>query len=310
MAQLDAAQQPTQARTDAQFLIDKTNHGANPDCVFSTWDHNRQMQAWKELKNIPDANGQPYSDDFRLSFTDSGTHLSKKGTAQDTQGCTAGDVSGYPLPNLEIRGANRSTHQNDAQKNNDRAKRTFAPELAAIQQERLNHPEVPAEKIEALANKALMDGPDSERAKLDLRQAMINLMNEPNADFRNKVLNKLVDDGSYMTMHPLNGRPHVEITKDGDGKPTSLTFSHNLGLDKQEIPLNKTIEQQVEEAQQNYVHGLQMITGGLGKFDPDGTMKAYDILNGAEPGKLRWFMLYRKDQGKPAVDLEKVQGNS
>lgn len=283
----------SQASKDAQTLIDQTSKGLNADCIFQTWSNDRQMQAYRELNKVQDPSDS--IPDLTLSYSDAGKHLVKRGDNSQLPGACA------PVNDTT---ANRNAIEAPRQRA-PRAAETWKP-YESYQLQPRDTPEARAEKIEDLATLALRG---DERSRLDLRKALERLSTAPK-DFQEKVLAKMADDGSYMTINPFNGKPHVTFTTGANGKIENVTFSRYAGVDKQEIPMNKSVDQQVEEAQKGYVSGLRSITGGLGKFDPNGTMKAYELLEGGqEPGTLRWFHLYRKDQGKPAIDQDKLQGN-
>jgi len=274
------------ANEDAKKLISATTHGMSADCIFQTWPHDRQMAAYRELNHVQDAPGDNVPH-LMLSFDNSGTHLVRQ-DGQPEGACV--------VPTPEISAAEKSLPKvHIAHIASERS----APSESAYESERLEHPERAATKIEDTSLLALND---NEQARLDLRVQLENLMHEPNKEYRDNVLKKMEEDGSYGLTKLTSERPHVVVSADSSGTPESVEFSKNLGIDKQTIPLNKSVADQVDDAQKGYVHGLNQIVGGLGKFDPDSTVKAMDILDGAEPSNLRWFMLYRKQQGRPAVD--------
>jgi hypothetical protein len=271
--------QHSDAQTDARSLIDRQSNGFSADCLFQQWPRDRQMQAYRALNEVKDpASGLT---DLKISFSDSGTHI-----GPDNGKCAPQDVAKPARPAAETRQVDRG-RRSDAVTENPR------------ETERLAHPERPAEKIEDLAKRALND---DERAKLDLRKEVEKLSKEPK-EFRDKVLQKMVEDGTYLA-NPMNGKPHVVVNKDAGGRPESITFSKNLGVNKTEIPLNQSLEEQTTEAQKNYMNALGKITGGLGKFDADATMRAMEIQMGADPTKIRWFMMQRQDQGRPLLDRQ------
>jgi hypothetical protein len=275
------AGQTSDAISDARTLVDRQANGLSADCLFQQWPKDRQMQAYRALNEVSnDSTGNLPT--LTLSYSERGRHLTP-----DSGRCAPEDV---PKPVQQRQSDSRRT---------ERANRPSDSGPGPREIERLAHPERPAERIEELAKRAL-DGKD-ERAKLDLRKELEKLANEPNKEFRDKVLQRMVEDGTYLA-NPMNGKPHVEVKRDERGRPESITFSKNLGIYKTEIPLNKSLEEQVTEAQKNYMDSLGKITGGLGKFDTNATMKAYDIMTGADPTNVRWFMLHRQDQGRPLLD--------
>lgn len=281
----DAAQLP-QASKDAHALLDRQTQGFSADCLFQQWPKERQLEAYRELNKIQDPTDKV--PDLIISFDNSGRHLVPKGGGSDNAQCSPQDVA-------------RPQHTApEKARQVDRSARTErSTEVSPRETERLAHPERPAAKIEDLAKLAI--GGD-EQARLDLRKEVAKLSQEPNKEFQQKVLQKMVDDGTYLA-NPLNGTPHVVVNKDASGKVESVTFSKNLGVSKQEIPFGVPFEQQVDTAQKNYKEALQKVVGGLGKFDTEATMKAMEILDGAQPTEnLKWFMLARKEQGRQPVD--------
>lgn len=264
----------------ADRVVAAYNSGVSVECVFGSMDRQQQIDVYREINRRHEAKpGDTSIPDFVLSFDNYGAHLVRKdGKPDGTKSC-APEARERPssLPKVEIR---------------------ERQPVSAIASERYAHPERDAGRIENTANLAL--GGD-EQARLDLRTRIADLMRQPK-DYREKVIAQMKEDGSYGIMNITSDKPHVVVTTDKEGNPV-IEFSKRLGIDKQTIPLNKTIDQQVDEAQRNYVGALRSVTGGLGKFDTEGTMRAYEILEGAEPTNLRWFMLYRKQQGRPAVDL-------
>ena len=280
MGQNNDAAKP-QASTDAHALLDRQEKGFSADCLFQNWPKDRQLDAYRELNKIQ--NPSDNVPDLTLEFSSNGRHLVARG-GHDNASCAPQDVARTAAP--------ERAKQVDRSSRGDRASEN------PLEVERLKHPERPAEKIEGLAKLAM--GGD-ERAKVDLRKAVADLSQQPR-EFREKVLQKMVDDGTYLA-NPFNGKPHVVVNKDASGRSESITFSQNLGYAKQEIPLNQSFDQQVDDAQKNYKQALQNVVGGLGKFDTASTLRAYEILDGAQPtDNLKWFMLARKDQGRQPVD--------
>lgn len=273
--------QASDAHSDARSLVDRQTNGFSADCLFQQWPKDRQMQAYKALNEVRDDStaGLP---NLTLAYSERGRHLTP-----DNGKCAPQDVA-KPAPQRQNEGrlAERTAKPSDS-----------APSPREL--ERLAHPERPAEKIEDLAKRAL-DG-DDERAKLDLRKELEKLANEPNKEFRDKVLQRMVEDGTYLA-NPMNGKPHVEVKRDAHGRPESVTFSKMLGVYKTEIPMNKSLEQQVTEAQKGYMDSLGAVTGGLGKYNTEATLRAYEILDGDNPTNVRWFMMHRQDQGRPLLD--------
>ncbi|MDZ4833925.1 MAG: hypothetical protein SGJ27_09115 [Candidatus Melainabacteria bacterium] len=280
----DAAQLP-QASKDANALLDRQTQGLSADCLFQNWPKDRQLEAYRELNKIQDPTDKV--PDLTISFDSNGRHLVSRG-GNDNAKCAPQDVA-------------RPTHTTpERARQVDRSSRgDRSTEISPRETERLAHPERPAAKIESLAKLALSG---DERSKLDLRKEMEKLSKEPNKEFQQKVLQKMVEDGTYLA-NPFNGKPHVVPNKDASGKIESVTFSQSLGVKKQEIPFGVPFDQQVDTAQKNYKTGLQNVVGGLGKFDTGATMRAMEILDGAQPTEnFKWFMLARKDQGKQPVD--------
>ncbi len=265
---------------DADRVVSAYNTGVSVDCVFSSLSRQQQIDVYKEInrrhENQPNDASIP---NFVLSFDNYGAHLARQDGKPDNSKSCVVEAKEKPLPLPKVSISDRQP-------------------ASSYQSELYAHPERSAAKIE---DTALLAMRGDEQAKLDLRVKVADLMHQPK-DYRESVLAKMKDDGSYGISNLTSDRPHVVVATDAAGNPT-IEFSKRLGLDKQTIPLNQTIDQQVTEAQKNYVNALRSVTGGLGKFDADSTMKAMDILEGAEPTNLRWFMLYRKQQGRPAVDL-------
>lgn len=286
------------ANDDAKQLISITETGGNADCEFQSWPRDRQMAAYRELSKVQDPTDK--IPDLVLYYGDGSggrPHLVKKDAANQTNDLCSAPASARDRP----RSNTAADQDRKTLQEYERIKRELKPQLEARERERLAHPEKDAEKLEGLAVKAL---DQDERARLDLRKGLEKLMQEP-ADYRDKVLKRMVDDGTYFA-NPLNGKPRVNVSYDASGKPESVEFSRYLGVDKQTIPLNKSLEQQVVEAQDGYRRALAMAPS-LGKFNPEVALRAYEIQEGAEPTNLRWFMLYRKEQGRPALDPPKEQ---
>ncbi len=264
----------------ADRVVSAYNSGVSVECVLSTMSRQQQIDVYKEINRRHEAKpGDTSIPDFNLSFDNSGVHFVRKdGKPDNTKSCLPeAKEKPLPLPKVQI---------------------TDRQPASTYQSERFAHPERAADRLEETASLAL--GGD-EQARLDLRVKMADLMRQPK-EYREGVIAKMVEDGSYGIRNITSDKPHVVVGTDKDGNPT-IEFSKRLGMDKQTIPLNKGIDQQVDEAQKNYVNALRSITGGLGKFDTNGTMRAMEVLDGAEPTNLRWFMIYRKNQGRPAVDL-------
>ncbi|MCC7529573.1 MAG: hypothetical protein IT342_13700 [Candidatus Melainabacteria bacterium] len=276
-----AASNPEQSvAKDADRIITAYNTGVSVECVFDGMSRKQQIDVYKELNRRHEIQpDDPSIPNFVLSFDNSGAHLLRKdGKPDNDKSCVAeAKEKTPPLQRVSV------------------SDTKIAPSYPS---ERYAHPERDAARLEDTALQALRG---DEQARLDLRVEMANLMGMPK-DYRERVIAKMKDDGSYGITNLTSDRPHVVVSTDPAGNPI-IEFSKRLGIDKQTIPLNQNIDQQVNEAQRNYVNALRSVTGGLGKFDPGSTLKAMDILDGAEPTNLRWFMLYRKQQGRPAVDL-------
>ena len=281
-------QQAFDANESARNLVDAQAKGDNPDCLFQQLSRNEKMETYRALRNVQSSTDD--LPDLQLYMGNEGTHIHPAGQEARESFC-------FQRPEPRPKSRRQETGDSDVWKQFEEMKRKYAPELEAREQERVENPEEPARRIENLADRALAG---DESARLDLRRRLESLMRDRNPDYRDAVLNQMVEDGAYLA---FNDVPHVVLETGSDGTPDSITFSRKLGLNKETIPLDKSVSQQVDEAQENYVHALRMVVGGLGKFDTEGTLKAHEILMGLEPTNLRWFMLARKEQGRPAVDL-------
>ncbi len=275
---MGAPQGGDSASDDAKQLHSAAAKGLSADCIFQAWPRDRQMAAYRQLSQLQETTTDNVPG-LVLSIDNSGSHLVRK-DGQREPGCPVPKTAVERLPKVHL---------------TDRPSQPSSYET-----ERLDHPERIATKIEDTALLALRG---NEQSRLDLREQLDSLMHEPKA-YREKVLGKMEEDGAYGLTKLTSDRPHAVVARDSSGASISIELSKNLGIDKMTIPLNKSVAGQVDDAQKAYVQGLQQIVGGLGKFSPDGTMKAMDILDGSEPSTLRWFMLYRKQQGRPAVDLQ------
>lgn len=257
--------------------------GLNADCIFKEWPLDRQMAAYRQLSRIQDPNDQ--APDLTLLIDNNGRRLVRR-DGENMPACAPPPErpkeKAPVLPRLQVVDTEREQRR------------------AAYEAERVAHPERLATRIEDVALKALNG---DEQARLDLRVQLEKLMKDPNKDYRDKVLKRMEDDGAYGVFNMTSDRPHVTITRDRDGNPRTVEFSRRLGIDKQTIPVWQTVEEQVATAQRGYVEGLKKLAGGMG-MDAAATVKAVEILNGEEPGVLRWFHLHRKAQGRPAIDPE------
>jgi len=278
---------------NARRMLDAQGRGENPDCLFRDLSNKDKMDTYRALRNVQGADNRNLPE-LRL-YIGQGEGYHVYPADQNARDSFCREPVKRPEP---ARKAERS-EGDDTWAQFEKIKRENAPEAAERERRRVDNPQEPASRIEQLADRAL-DG--DQQAKLDLRRRLESLMNDRNPDYKNAVLNQMVKDGGYMQ---FKDAPHVVLTSGADGKPESITFSRDLGITKETIPLNQSLSEQVDEAQTNYVGALGKVTGGLGKFDPQATMRAYEILDGSEPDNLRWFMLYRKEQGRPAVDLER-----
>lgn len=273
-------------------MVDAAGRGENPDCLFQQLSNADKMTTYRALRNVQ--NGSDNLPALSLYIGQGeGYHVYPQGTDPQAGFCSQAVERKTPAGR-----AREHSSGDDTWAAFEKIKKEHAPELAARERERVENPEAPARRIERLADRAISG---DEQARLDLRRSLESLMGDRNKDYREAVLGQMVKDGAYTS---FNDTPHATLATGADGKPASITFSRNLGISKQTIPLDKPVSQQVDEAQGAYFRSLQMVVGGLGKFDIDGTMRAQDILMGSEPGNLRWFMLYRKEQGRPAVDLK------
>jgi len=124
--------------------------------------------------------------------------------------------------------------------------------------------------------------------RLKLRRDMERLMNDPNTDYRDKVLGELESNGS----------PRAKVTRDEKGNPQWIEFTK--GVDKDEFPLNKSVAEQVDDAQKEFRKAIETNYAGE---SPQQIEAKFDIATGdAEPKPLRWFHISRKEEGRPAVD--------
>ncbi|MCA9802230.1 MAG: hypothetical protein KC777_09600 [Cyanobacteria bacterium HKST-UBA02] len=280
------------AAKHARDLVDATAAGQNPDCLFQSLSNADKMATYRALRDVQNPNDN--IPDLTLYIGQGeGYHIYKQGQ-EPSEGFCRERVQPRKAPRQE----QGRTEGDLARAEFERIRREHAPEMQARERERVEHPEEPARRIENLADRAISG---DEQARLDLRRSLESLMGDRNKDYRDAVLGQMVKDGAYKA---FKDAPHVTVSRDASGRPESITFGRNLGFSEQTIPLNQSVDQQVNEAQKGYVDALRKVVGGLGKFDTEGTLRAYDILEGAEPTNLRWFMLYRKEQGRPAVDLE------
>lgn len=268
--------QPTDSAVvrDADRITTAYNTGVSVDCVFDTMTRQQQMAVYRELNRRQEDNpGDTSIPAFGIKFTNDGADLIRRdGKPDNEKTCKTEAKEVKPiLPTVSF---------------------SETPETS----ESYAHPEKEAAKIEDTASRALRG---DEQAKLDLRVQIASLAGRPQ-EYRDSVIARMIEDGSYTNI--VSGKPHVEVRTDKEGNPV-IEFSRRLGIDKQTVPLNQSIEEQVRAAQQTYVTSLQNAVNGLAKFTPTAVMRAVEILDGAEPKDLAWFMLYRKQQGKPAVDV-------
>lgn len=259
---------------NADRITEAYNSGISVNCVFDNLDRQQQINVYRELNRRHQDNPSDTSiPDFAISFNNNGADLVRRdGKPDNDKTCKVAEVK-PELPKVTL---------------SDR-------QIAEIN-ERYAHPEREAAKIEDTALRALRG---DEQAKLELRVQVADLMGKPQ-EYSDAVIARMKEDGRFTNIG--SDAPHVVVTTDKDGNPV-IEFSKNLGIDKQTIPLNQTIEQQVSAAQQGYLKGLGIAVEGAGKFTPTATMEAVEILNGKEPKNLTWFMLYNKQHGKPAIDL-------
>ncbi|MBA3858122.1 MAG: hypothetical protein C0507_14550 [Cyanobacteria bacterium PR.3.49] len=272
---MGAQQTDSSVVRDADRITTAYNTGVSVNCVFDTMSRQQQMAVYRELNSRHESSPNDTSvPAFGISFNSDGADLIRKdGKPDNGTSCKPEAKEVKPvLPRV-----------------------TFSEVRPSDTSDRYAHPEKEAAKIE---NTALLALRGDEQAKLELRVQMTDLMGRPQ-EYRDSVIARMKEDGSFTNIG--SDSPHVVVTTDKDGNPV-IEFSKRLGLDKMTIPLNQTIEQQVSAAQENYLKGLGLAVGGLGKFTPTATMEAVEIFNGKEPKNLTWFMLYNKQHGKPAID--------
>jgi hypothetical protein len=147
-----------------------------------------------------------------------------------------------------------------------------------------------AETIEGHAKGAVTK---DAQAQLDLRKDGEQLSHMDD-DTRQKVISKLESDGSYW--HPFNGVPHAAAVKDQSGQTTSINFSTIGGVNTDAMPLNKTVDQQKEEASAAYETAIH--DGRLAGLAPDLAQKVMERDaakdQGEKPptiGKPQWWQL-------------------
>ena len=283
-------QQRFDATDSARQLVEASENGDNADCLFQQLTRKEKMDTYRALKTVQNPNDN--LPDLQLYIGQEGTHLYPAGQDARDSFCNERVERNKPTRQAETTDDDRTWAEFE------KMKEKYAPDLEERELERVENPEEPAKKIEELADRAL-DG--DEQAKLDLRRKLEDLMGDRNDDYKDAVLDQMVEDGGYLA---FNDVPHVKLTSNSSGTPTDITFSRQLGLKSETIPLDQSVSEQVDEAQEAYVHSLRMVVGGLGKFDAEGTMQASEILMGEEPTNLKWFMLARKEQGRKAVDVD------
>ncbi len=289
---VDTPQQPLE---DAHRLVNADSQGLSADCVFQGWTRDRQMAAYRELNKIQNPNDD--IPDLTLSVDGNNMHLVKRGQSEIASGyCQTGvkPETTKHLPQVEFEGDAtwRAFRKLETETRADRA---------ATEAERVRHPEIPAQKVEALANKALNG---DEQAKLDLRKELEKVMKDRNPAFRDQVLNKLAEDGTKFG----GDSPYIVIKKDAEGNPTTIDFkSTRFGVTKETVHINETLEEQVARANQDFIEALQNYPGGVGKFNPAQGMRCIEILEGADPKIPSWFMLHRQQQGLPMLDRSAVR---
>lgn len=291
--QVDVPQQPLE---DANRLIAASSKGLNADCVFQTWTRDRQMAAYRELNKIQN----PADDipDLTLVLDGNGAHLVKRGVREPSK-----DYCQTPLKR-EYEGELPPLELDDERTWNAfrKIEKETRADRAATEAERVKHPEIPAQKVESLATKALNG---DEQAKLDLRKQLDVIMNDPNVAFRNQVLKKLADDGAKWG----GDLPYMVIHKDEQGNPTTIDFqSTRFSATKETVHVNETLEQQVARANRDFIEALQNYPGGIGKFNPTEGMKVMEFLmDEREVSQPSWFMIYRKERGLPMIDRSIVR---
>lgn len=281
---VDAPQQPLE---DARKLVDATSKGLSADCIFQGWSRDRQMEAYKQLNKVQ--NPSDAIPDLQLDIDQNGVrHVVRAGHGAADR--CAENVKRVDLPQVTI-------EENPDQKAFQKIEKESRADRAATEAERLSHPEVPAKRIEDLATRAING---DENAKLDLRVQLEKLMKEPDGEFRNQVLKKLVEDGSKIT----GDAPYLTVNRDEQGNPTTIDFKNTrFSFTKETVHVNETLEEQVARANRDFIWSLQNHPQGFGKFKPEEGMRAIDILMGNRDVKEpSWFMIYRQQQGLPMLD--------
>lgn len=274
---------------NAKEILSAQANGDNPDCLFNQLSRNDKFATYRELNKMQDSNDN--IPDLRLYMGHEGTHIYPENKDAKEMFCWQA-----PKAKETAKPKREETADDQVWADFEKTKEKYGSGLEEREKERVENPERPARNIEDLADLALNG---DEQSKLDLRYRLESLMNDRNPDYKKAVLDQMVEDGAYLS---FNDVPHVKVANDASGKPESITFSRDLGLKTETVPLNKSVSEQVDEAQKNYMNALGSVTGGLGKFDANATMRAMEIQMGAEPENLRWFMIYRKNEGRPAVD--------
>ena len=242
---------------NAREILAFHSTGGNANCLFDQLSRSDKMSTYRELNKIQDPGDSV--PDLRLYMGQDGVRLYPEGQDPGASRCRD-PIARKETAKPEARTVSEKPKLTEAQKLEQKQARD------ARERERVENPERPARNIEELADLALAG---DQQSKLDLRYRLESLMNDRNPEYRKAVLNQMVEDGEYLAM---NDAPHVKVETDNAGNPINITFSRKLGINSETIPLNKSVSEQVDEAQKKYINALGMVTGGLGKFDPDATM--------------------------------------
>jgi hypothetical protein len=274
---------PEQVKKDVGTIQhDAANH-VNINHVTQGLDHDEQLQIIREVGKAKLADPKAWTD-IEIVGDEGGLHLQQKNLPATTPDVQAkgkgGEVQDPNLPNTGIDWGSIHTE----------AEQLRAKEL----KEYHDHPEREAQSIEQLANTAMGEGHDANVAKLKLRQELEKLMKDPDTEFRDKVLKQMESDGERWKV--WNGAPHVELSRDAEGNPTSINFSRYGGIYSETVPLNVSVEQQRADARVAFDQGRERaISSPMAGDDPVGLSKVVeDIGNQRYPE--RWWNVDRQHQ--------------
>ena len=282
---------PQQPLEDARKLVDASSRGLSADCIFQGWSNERQLAAYRELNKIQDPTDA--IPDLQIDMDVQNTrHLVRQGHGAADR-CT--DLPKVDLPPMTIEINHRDVEF-------EKIAKAARPGIAASEAERMQHPEVPAKRIEDIAIRSLNG---DENANLELRVQLEKLMKEPNGEFRNQVLKKLAEDGAKWG----GDAPYLTINNDEQGNPDNIDFKKTrFSMTKETVPLNQTVEEQVAKANADFIWSLQNHPQGFGKFKPEEGIRALDILAGTRDVKEpSWFMIYRQQHNLPMLDRTAIR---